>query len=291
MFDLDTGEVLGLHFGGRYHERNYAVPAAALARDDRVIAAGVTFAGKPPRRPDGLVGLVAARRCRRDRGRPTRYAADSQPCPARSRRAPFRRAHAAPVARRARGPRRVTVFARAARASPSPSVRRRAEPRAAAHAGEAIVEALREPDHDTDYCDRKGYDAGLPQRSRARPAPLAVPMPKAAGQGAGEDPDGDTMLHYQNFSLSMHAERRLALFTACNVTKAPELQKPEPGEDYTRRGLSGLGENDQERWFIDPRLDDNCSCPTSSSPRTARRSTRDISCAATTSPGARPMTS
>src|SRR5690606_10474305 len=40
--------VLGLHFGGRFHERNYAVPAAALSRDDRVIAAGVNFAGNPP---------------------------------------------------------------------------------------------------------------------------------------------------------------------------------------------------------------------------------------------------
>ena len=59
----------------------------------------------------------------------------------------------------------------------------------------------------------------------------------------------------------MHAERRLALFTACNVTKAPELKKPEPGKDYTRRGLSGLGENDQERWFIDPRLDETLQLP------------------------------
>ncbi len=39
------------------------------------------------------------------------------------------------------------------------------------------------------------------------------------------------------------------------------MRRPEPGRDYTRRGLSGLGESDQERWFIDPRLDDKLQLP------------------------------
>jgi endonuclease G len=47
VFDLDTGEVVALHFGGRYHGQNYAVPASDLARDGRVIATGVAFAGTP----------------------------------------------------------------------------------------------------------------------------------------------------------------------------------------------------------------------------------------------------
>ena len=47
VIDLNTGHVLGLHFGGRYQEQNYAVPASELARDRRVIDAGVTFAGTP----------------------------------------------------------------------------------------------------------------------------------------------------------------------------------------------------------------------------------------------------
>jgi endonuclease G, mitochondrial len=67
--------------------------------------------------------------------------------------------------------------------------------------------------------------------------------------------DGSAVLHYQNFSIVMHARRRLALFTASNVTAETKLKKPEPGHDYTRKGLSGLGKNDQERWFLDPRLD------------------------------------
>ena len=36
---------------------------------------------------------------------------------------------------------------------------------------------------------------------------------------------------------------------------------PTPARDYTREGLTGLGENDQERWFLDPRLDDKFQLP------------------------------
>ena len=69
MIDLDTGEVLACISAAATTRRNYAVPAAALSRDDRVIAAGVEIRRQAARRPDGMVGLVAARGCRRDRGR------------------------------------------------------------------------------------------------------------------------------------------------------------------------------------------------------------------------------
>lgn len=48
VFNMDTGEVLALHFGGLYQQQNFAVPASEMARDDRVINAGVQFAGDPP---------------------------------------------------------------------------------------------------------------------------------------------------------------------------------------------------------------------------------------------------
>ncbi len=48
LIDLDTGEVLGLHFGGRYLDTNHAVPSIELARDPRVVDAGVSFAGAAP---------------------------------------------------------------------------------------------------------------------------------------------------------------------------------------------------------------------------------------------------
>ena len=49
VFHPATGTVIGVHFGGTYLARNYAVPASELAKDGRVIDAGVTFAGTPRR--------------------------------------------------------------------------------------------------------------------------------------------------------------------------------------------------------------------------------------------------
>ena len=43
--DVETGHVVALHFAGVYLEANYAVPTYELARDSRVVDAGVTFDG------------------------------------------------------------------------------------------------------------------------------------------------------------------------------------------------------------------------------------------------------
>lgn len=43
VVDLVTGQVLALHFGGRYLVANYSVPAWELARDSHVVALGVNF--------------------------------------------------------------------------------------------------------------------------------------------------------------------------------------------------------------------------------------------------------
>ena len=48
VIEVATGEVVGLHFGGAYLVANYAVPAYELARDPRVVAAGLAFAGAVP---------------------------------------------------------------------------------------------------------------------------------------------------------------------------------------------------------------------------------------------------
>ena len=62
------------------------------------------------------------------------------------------------------------------------------------------------------------------------------------------------ILPYEHFSIVMHKQRRLALFAASNVDTRPDRKKPETRKDYSRRALSGLGENDQEKWFTDPRI-------------------------------------
>jgi DNA/RNA endonuclease G (NUC1)/C-terminal processing protease CtpA/Prc len=70
----------------------------------------------------------------------------------------------------------------------------------------------------------------------------------APAQGGGH------LLHYHHFSLAMHRRRRLALFTASNIDTAAAVRRPEPGKDYSRKGLTGLGPKDQEKWFTDPRV-------------------------------------
>jgi endonuclease G len=72
---------------------------------------------------------------------------------------------------------------------------------------------------------------------------------------------GDPVLHYQNFSIVQHAARRLALYTASNITREAELRRPDPALPTTRLALSGLGKNDREKWFLDPRLDANHQLP------------------------------
>jgi endonuclease G len=48
VLDVETGKVVGLHFAGEYLKANYAVPAHELARDERVVQAGVRFEGSLP---------------------------------------------------------------------------------------------------------------------------------------------------------------------------------------------------------------------------------------------------
>lgn len=57
VFDPLGGRILGLHFGGRYLESNYAVPAFELARDSRVVDAGVNFARPVPPAWSGRDGV------------------------------------------------------------------------------------------------------------------------------------------------------------------------------------------------------------------------------------------
>src|SRR5262249_1497456 len=44
VIDVETGQVLGLHFAGVYLDTNYAVPAWELGRDPRIVDLGVNFA-------------------------------------------------------------------------------------------------------------------------------------------------------------------------------------------------------------------------------------------------------
>jgi endonuclease G len=108
------------------------------------------------------------------------------------------------------------------------------------------VEALRFPIVDRDYTDRGGYQEDF----LGVKAPLPVISdPTLVSQMA----DGSHAIPYEHFTIVVNKQRRLPLFTAANVDYTEAKRHPEAG-DYTRKGLTGLGKNDQEKWLTDPRI-------------------------------------
>ncbi|MDI1327979.1 MAG: DNA/RNA non-specific endonuclease [Brevundimonas sp.] len=125
---------------------------------------------------------------------------------------------------------------------------------ASAGAGAGAVEKVVEPWHDPDYPSRTGYDP--------RFLGVSVPLPTLRdASAAARMHDGGVVVPYQNFSLVMHRARRLCLFTASNVDGSPTAKEPDPTQSYNRDALGGLGENDFERWFLDPRLPADAQLP------------------------------
>ena len=115
------------------------------------------------------------------------------------------------------------------------------------------LERLLEPVVDSDYDNRRGYDENF--------LGLSVPLPEVTDPRVLSKMDNDEhVIPYQNFSVVMNKRRRLALFVASNVDGSEELRQPEPG-DYSRRGLTGLGPNDQEKWITDPRIPEQHQLP------------------------------
>ena len=119
--------------------------------------------------------------------------------------------------------------------------------RVGADAHDAGVEALVEPFRDENLSRRRGYDDGF--------LGIRVPLPSASDDSlVSRLDDGSPVLPYEHFSVVVNKDRRLALFTASNVDADPRRKEPEPGRDYTRSGLTGLRDGDQEKWFTDPRI-------------------------------------
>jgi len=247
VFSLETGEVVGLHFAGRYQERNYAVPSASLARDTRVVEVGVVFAGTPPsggndwsdwwRRADRTESVSAAGSVIGSAGSGTGVSSSSSVIAAVDGPATFE------------VPLRITVTLGSSEKAPASVIRSgiRAEIEAP---GSTVV-----PKSIADYAGRAGYDPDFLAGGTELP-PVVVPMPDVADPHVlALTKEGSNTLCYQNFSLKMHATRRLAVLTASNVAKEPALREPEPGRDYSRNGLFN------ERWFPDLRLDAQYQLP------------------------------
>lgn len=273
VVDLATGHVMALHFGGVYQERNFAVPSAELARDQRVVDGGVQFAGTPGggipgwadwwQRADASEATVAVGGPASNQSATTTAACVDAAAP------PATPPGSAIPVRLAAGdgtiqievPLRITISLGTPVLAPTTTAAIEAVASAAGGpvvVAEEALEAARRV-RDTDYASRPGYDPDFfaAAGNGADPARVQVPMPTAADPAVcAPTRTGGSVLDYQNFSIVMHAQRRLALITAANVTREPELRQPEPGRDYSRAGLGGT-----DSWFPDPRLDGRFQLP------------------------------
>lgn len=122
--------------------------------------------------------------------------------------------------------------------------------------GSAAAEGLKEPIIDRDYRSRSGFSTRFLGVStpllRVRDTKLVAPML-----------DGRKTIPYEHFSLALHRTRKLAIYVAANVDGSTAAMRPEPGRKYTRKDLTGLGDNDQEKWVLDPRVSPEFQVPDS----------------------------
>ena len=110
------------------------------------------------------------------------------------------------------------------------------------------AEVYKEAVIDTRYSNRKGYKADF--------LSVDVPLPTVTRTSVvAKMKNGEFVIPYQNFSIVMHRERRLALFTAANIDGSKEAKEPDPRFDYSRGGLGGFEENDREMWTAETRID------------------------------------
>jgi endonuclease G len=129
-------------------------------------------------------------------------------------------------------------------------------PAAAEPGGSSAAEGLKEPIVDRNYRGRQGFQTkflGVPTPlPRVRNAKLVAPML-----------DGRKTIPYEHFSLALHRTRKLAIYVAANVDGSAAAMRPEPGRKYTRKELTGLADNDQEKWVLDPRVSAEFQIPDS----------------------------
>ena len=108
--------------------------------------------------------------------------------------------------------------------------------------------------------ERPGFDPRFLDEMRPVPAPIITPTGKKvlAPLLEGNDPE----LRYRHFSVWMHKERRLALFTASNVDWRKRAKMVD-GKSTSRDGLAGWpqGAKYAELWVEDPRIGSRYQLP------------------------------
>ncbi|QFT31500.1 DNA/RNA non-specific endonuclease [Labrenzia sp. THAF82] len=243
VLDVITGDIVALHFAGRYKDANFAVPTYELSRDDKVVGAGLEFGEdalsniEDPnpwlsdwRQADGTAESAAVALSQDNSGSAIQAPVQTGDPGGSSR-------WTIPITIDIQVGAASMVSAQASAAIPA------GQPLAA-----PAIERMVEPKHDDDYTNRPGYDPSF--------IGLDVPVPKVTDlDRVSKLDDGSNFLKYYHFSIIMDKFRRMPLVTAANVDTRKSSLKPEPGRKYNRKALNGFtSDNDREKWFADPRI-------------------------------------
>lgn len=236
IIDVESGQVIALHFAGEYLKANYAVPMYELARDAR-LAPKLNFDGSLP---PGNDWEPAWRRVEGDEAVPhnTRGASDTR-ATRPGLQSPATMGPAATTGAPIIGPGGATwtipLTVSVSIGTPGPAAGDVLPSESeAGEAEEAVVV-------DQDYSDREGYRPDflgevivpLPTLTPQMQADTAVVKEKSRRNG---DP---YELAYHHYSVYMSKSRRTAWFSAANVDGA---QRPD------------IGKRAGDRWYVDPRI-------------------------------------
>jgi endonuclease G len=237
IIDVETGEVLALHFAGEYLKANYAVPMHELAKDRRV-APKLNFDGTLPPTNDWEPAWRAAEGIEASAIRLP--PPQSKPAGAVQLQSPSTKAD---VAFREGDSVSLTIPLHVTVAIGSISKPVPASTDAVADAKlVSEIEAAREAVViDQDYSNRLGYDPNFLEG-------IDVPLPRVseamkqdtAEVRADARKNGDQFeLAYYHYSVYMNKRRRTAWFSAANVDGD---QRP------------NIGKRQGDRWYADPRI-------------------------------------
>ncbi len=243
VLDVATGNVVGLHFAGIYLRANYCVPTYELARDKRVVDAGINFSGSVAPTNEWLAAWRIA-----DPESTTGSTPTVTPQPAKP--------DILSKPDHSKSPYLTTVGQGMTFSIPlniTISLGDVAAPAANGTSVEAeVTEGLKEPFIAERLSQRKGYQSNFLELDSGEEVPL--PTLTAAGRRMAAKLDDDSFeLKYHKFSLVMHKKRRLALFTAANVDWRSDSRLIE-GRKPTRKELTGLDDFDLEKWKMDSRI-------------------------------------
>jgi endonuclease G len=247
IIGVKSGQVLGLHFAGITLKANYSVPAFELARDRRIVDAGVRFARNIAATTawDGAWSTIEATTTAVPAAPPasgSAAAATAEPLPAQGTSqgsATWVFPLTIQVEWNHRQDQLLDVRVKPQKLSSTATL--------------GMVEAsFQIPIIYSDLESRDGYDPRFLELEND----VEVPLPKLTAKGqkvASRLDDGTFELKYHQFSVVLHRKRRMALFTAANVNwqKSSRLVN---GRKPTREELTGIPKGVLEEWVLDPRI-------------------------------------